>query len=68
MCTEIVRGGVSLLIFLASLLFAGGTFAAPDEEELGKAEGYPICPPSPRWETRCLIGSVPHISGQRFLA
>ncbi len=58
MCIEILRGGVSLLILLASLLFAAGAFAAPDEEALGKAEGYPVCPPSPQWETRCLVGSM----------
>jgi len=46
------------MIFLASLLFAGAVLAAPDEETLGKAEGYPICPPSPQWGTRCLIGSM----------
>ena len=55
---EIVQGGVRLLIFLAGLLFAAGAFAAPDEEALGKAEGYPICPPSVRMETRCLVGLV----------
>src|SRR5262245_50181831 len=48
----------ALLIFLASLLFAAGAAAAPDEEALGKAEGYPTCPPSPQWETRCLVGSM----------
>ena len=32
--------------------------AAPDEMALGKAEGYPVCPPSARIETRCLVGLV----------
>src|SRR4029450_1360302 len=50
----------ALLILLASLLFAAGAVAAPDEEALGKAEGYPICSPSPQWETRCLVGSMSH--------
>jgi CubicO group peptidase (beta-lactamase class C family) len=31
---------------------------APDELALGKAEGYPICGPAPRIETRCLIGEL----------
>jgi CubicO group peptidase (beta-lactamase class C family) len=54
---EIVLGGVPLLILLGSLLFAAGAFAAPDEEALGKAEGYPICPRA-QIETRCLVGLV----------
>jgi CubicO group peptidase (beta-lactamase class C family) len=54
----LVHSGVRLLILLASLFFAVGSVAAPDEETLGKAEGYPICPPSPQWETRCLVGSM----------
>lgn len=32
--------------------------AAPDEMALGKAEGYPVCPPTARIETRCLVGLV----------
>src|SRR5262245_32774728 len=60
MCVDVVRGSVGLLIFLASCLPVGGAFAAPDEEVLGKAEGYPVCPRSPQWETRCLIGSMSH--------
>src|SRR5262249_14463527 len=47
-----------VLMFLVSLLCAPGVAAAPDEEALGKAEGYPVCPPSPQWETRCLVGSM----------
>ena len=60
MCIDVVRGSVGLLIFLASFLFVAGAFAAPDEEALGKAEGYPVCPRSPQWETRCLVGSMSH--------
>src|SRR5215468_7249776 len=59
-CIEVVRGSVGLLILLASFLFVAGAFAAPDEEALGKAEGYPVCPRSPVWETRCLVGSMSH--------
>jgi CubicO group peptidase (beta-lactamase class C family) len=51
-------GGVRHLVFFASFLVAVGAFAAPDEDALGKAEGYPICPQSVRPETRCLVGLV----------
>ncbi len=47
-----------LLVLLGSLLFTAGALAAPDEAALGKAEGYPVCPPSQRTETRCLVGLV----------
>ncbi len=47
-----------LLTLLAAMLFTPGAFAAPDEEALGKAEGYPICPPTLLVETRCLVGEV----------
>ena len=50
--------GVRPLSFLASILLAVGAYAAPDEELLGKAEGYPICPGSARPEARCLVGLV----------
>ena len=53
-----VQGGLRLLVPLGSLFFAAGVLAAPDEEALGKAEGYPICPPSLRPDTRCLVGLV----------
>jgi CubicO group peptidase (beta-lactamase class C family) len=52
------RGPAVLLVLLAIVLFAAGAFAAPEEEALGKAEGYPVCPASLRPETRCLIGLV----------
>ena len=47
-----------LLVLLAGVLMAAAALAAPDEAELGKAEGYPICPPTVRTETRCLVGLV----------
>src|SRR2546426_8484870 len=56
----IVQGGLGLLMLLGSLFFAAGALAAPDEVALGKAEGYPICPPSLRPDTRCLVGLVNH--------
>jgi CubicO group peptidase (beta-lactamase class C family) len=40
------------------LLFAGESLAAPDEEALGKSEGYPICGSLIIPETRCLVGIV----------
>jgi CubicO group peptidase (beta-lactamase class C family) len=43
---------------LLALALVTDVAAAPDEEALGKAEGYPICPPSLRIETRCLVGLV----------
>ena len=49
---------IRLLIAFAGLLTAAGASAAPDEEQLGKAEGYPICPGLARPETRCLVGLV----------
>jgi CubicO group peptidase (beta-lactamase class C family) len=55
---RIVRGGVGLPVSLAVVFFAAGAVAAPDEAALGKDEGYPVCPPSLRPETRCLIGLV----------
>lgn len=49
-----------LLGFAAVLFLAAPAFAAPDEELLGKAEGYPLCPASQRLEPRCLVGMVSH--------
>src|SRR5262249_53883430 len=44
---------------LAILVVSTHAFAAPEEEALGKAEGYPVCGPA-RTETRCLVGMVSH--------
>jgi CubicO group peptidase (beta-lactamase class C family) len=51
---------VTLVVVLVLVLVfvAAGAFAAPDEAALGQADGYPLCPPSLRAETRCLIGLV----------
>jgi CubicO group peptidase (beta-lactamase class C family) len=35
--------------------------AAPDEEILGKAEGYPLCAPADAAKTRCLIATVSRV-------
>ncbi len=42
----------------ATLLGSGASLAAPDEEALGKSEGYPICGSLIVPETRCLVGLV----------
>ncbi len=44
--------------FAAALLAQSLAYAAPDEDLLGKADGYPICPRSLRPEPRCLVGLV----------
>ncbi len=49
---------VRLIVLLAIVLLAAGSFAAPDEAVLGKNEGYPLCPASLRPELRCLVGLV----------
>jgi CubicO group peptidase (beta-lactamase class C family) len=48
------------LLLLWCLLAAGSSLAAPDEEALGKSEGYPVCPPSVPMPTKCLVGMVSH--------
>ena len=48
-----------LFVFLI-FLFSSLSFAAPDEAELGKAQGYPLCPTSGRGtftEQNCLVGT-----------
>ena len=42
----------------AALLGSQASLAAPDEEALGKSEGYPICGSLVVPETRCLVGMV----------
>ena len=49
---------VGVLVLFGSLLLAAGALGGSDEEELGKAEGYPLCPPSLRPERRCLVSMV----------
>ncbi len=41
---------------LLAILVSGAALAAPDEELLGKAEGYPVCPMSSAGGQRCLVG------------
>jgi CubicO group peptidase (beta-lactamase class C family) len=45
---------------LAIIFLVANAIAAPDEDALGKADGYPVCAPALRPETRCLIGLVSH--------
>ncbi|TMH26159.1 MAG: serine hydrolase, partial [Betaproteobacteria bacterium] len=52
--------GMKRLLLFAVALVAAEAFAAPDEEALGRAEGYPVCPPSIPVETRCLVRMVSH--------
>jgi len=47
-------------LLLVGLLLCAAASAAPDEDALGKAEGYPVCPPSIPMPTRCLVGMVSH--------
>jgi CubicO group peptidase (beta-lactamase class C family) len=48
----------TLAVVLATFCVAAPALAAPDEETLGKAEGYPVCPPSIAMQPRCLVGLV----------
>ena len=52
--------GAALLtvVALAPACIPATARAAPDEEALGKSEGYPACRPTGRPETRCLVGLV----------
>lgn len=53
-----VRSKKIKLLSSLALFFAAAAFAAPDEELLGKAEGYPVCAPSQfaPLPQRCLVG------------
>jgi CubicO group peptidase (beta-lactamase class C family) len=49
---------VKLLALLAGILLSGLAFAAPDEEALGKWQGYPVCQvlAGDQLAPRCLVG------------
>jgi CubicO group peptidase (beta-lactamase class C family) len=49
-----------LLKLLALLLLSGAALAAPDEDVLGKRDGYPVCKGSLSPEQRCLVGNLSH--------
>src|SRR5690348_12623810 len=51
-----LRGFVFLWAFAAA-----GAQAAPDEELLGKSEGYPVCRPPGAAGERCLVGTLSHM-------
>ncbi len=53
MATDYRRLVTPLVAFTAM-----NAFAAPDEELLGKSEGYPVCRASLQVENRCLVGLV----------
>ena len=53
-----MRNAAVVLAALAPACLPAPARAAPDEMALGKAEGYPVCPPSAKIETRCLVGLV----------
>jgi CubicO group peptidase (beta-lactamase class C family) len=48
-----------LAVVLLALLAGSAALAAPDEEILGRDEGYPVCPLGPS-EQRCLVGQYSH--------
>jgi len=54
-----VKFGVRAVIISAGLA-ASLAWAAPDEELLGKAQGYPVCTGSASPEQRCLVGNLSH--------
>jgi CubicO group peptidase (beta-lactamase class C family) len=45
---------------LAALLLTAPAWAAPDEDLLGKRDGYPVCRGSLSPEQRCLVGNLSH--------
>lgn len=46
--------------WLAALLVATLCWAAPDEDVLGKRDGYPVCKGGLSPEQRCLVGNLSH--------
>jgi len=53
------RTGIALAAGLA--LFSAFSWAAPDEDLLGKRDGYPVCKDQVgRIEDRCLVGNLSH--------
>ena len=49
---------LTLAALAATPLVHSLAYGAPDEDLLGRAEGYPVCPRSLRPEPRCLVGLV----------
>jgi len=49
-----------LLVLLAGLLASAAAFAAPDENLLGKAQGYPVCNLGMPGKPECLVGALSH--------
>lgn len=50
-----------VIVFFVGIIFSLFSFAATDEETLGKSAGYPVCPlPRGPLEQRCLVGMLSH--------
>lgn len=49
-------------VFVLAVFVSPGAFSAPDEDILGKGQGYPVCPlqRSMRVEQHCLVGNYSH--------
>ena len=53
---------MKVLLFLLGVSLAGQALAAPDEDQLGRKQGYPVCPkPQGAFApTECLVGMLSH--------
>jgi len=51
---------VTVTNFLASLALSTAVLAAPDEDVLGKRDGYPVCKTRGNIDQRCLVGNLSH--------
>jgi CubicO group peptidase (beta-lactamase class C family) len=49
------------VVLLACVCVTAQASAAPDEERLGKAEGYPVCKVPELGAQRCLVGTLSHM-------
>jgi CubicO group peptidase (beta-lactamase class C family) len=47
---------VKAVVVALTLFLSTGAFSAPDEEVLGKAQGYPLCPLKEYGQQQCLVG------------
>ena len=47
-------------VFVFTTVLSTVVFSAPDEELLGKAQGYPVCPMKEYGTQRCLVGQLSH--------
>ena len=49
-----------LAAFITGLILSASVCAAPDEDLLGKRDGYPVCKGALAPEQRCLVGNLSH--------